>query len=183
MSAYGLQATAPLLDSTRKPGLFRRWLDPGFRYTQAGLRLLRRQPSLLPRRGSRPGYEGKQSAERRGACEAPGCCEHPGARAKRATSLCDQEGCASRRSTAVTFGLSGRACVLPAQTVPEVVQRAPRVRVVSMPVGRSPKAPGRPADETGPAGTASCSICRSSPEDAPQRAGRVAYTRPCVEAV
>jgi hypothetical protein len=112
---------------------------------------------LRCRGAKRPGYEGKRNAERRGACEAPGCCEHPGTLAKRAAPLCDQGG-APLGAPLRCFRHIGPRLRASGSNLPEVVQRAPRARVVSLPVWRSPE-PGIRLT-AGRAGTASCSTCR-----------------------
>jgi hypothetical protein len=130
----------------------------------------------------RPGYEGKRSAKRRGACEAPGGCEPPGARARRATSPCD------RRSAPLGAPLrSFSACRSALACFRHKVRRKSYSELLAHGSCHCPwsgvRAPGCPADEAEPRAPLPAPSAVRLPEDAPQRAGcaefRIAALRSC----
>ena len=107
----------------------------------------------------RPGYAGVvKRRETRGLRSPRGGCEPPRHACEARHLPLRSRRCASRRSTAVSFALSGRACVLPADKL-AASRSASSSRTGHSARRAESEGPGPPASEAGFAGTASCSTC------------------------
>jgi hypothetical protein len=110
----------------------------------------------------RPGYEGVAKRRETRGLRGPGVLRTPRHACERATSPCDRGSAPLGAPLRWLSAYRDRACVLPAQKPAgsRSASSSRTGRVIARVAGS--RAPGSPVDETEPAGTASCSICRSS---------------------